>query len=147
MTEGEPQREVRYSLPQLPLERQQRWLYLAIAGLAVVGALTRHSWRPVYVGAICLGLMAAMWLVRRGKSREFVADSDRISRPVLGADIRWSDVECVIAPSRYDGTVRVRMKNGHEEPTGFPRQYAEQLAEIGHRPLRERRDLEDERGR
>lgn len=115
-----------------------RWLLLAVVGLAAASALLTHRWRPLLVGAGCALLVVAMRARRAGKDTDTVATPDRISRPIRGGDIFWSDVAYVVQPGRFDSVVQVRTLHGSLKATGFPPEYAERLAEIGGRPLRQK---------
>ena len=138
MVEDGSPRVVRYAPPTSWFERyRQWWIFLVAAALAALSAALQRSWKPLYGVAVWIVVLAAVRTLvpRFRKDRDFVADQVRIRRPIRGADILWSHVECVVAAGRFDPVVQVRLVDGRLKPTGFPPEYAERLAEVGQRPM------------
>lgn len=82
-------------------------------------------------------LALALFIYLRSRNPVVVrADNEVISQPWPLRDARWSVVDHVKAPGRWDDTVVLVLSNGSERRTLFPPEYAERLAAIGNKPLR-----------
>lgn len=107
-------------------------IFLIVTGVAFVEG--RWTVGLLMIVLIVVSVASTGWRLRWAREGA-IADRESV-RGFASRDIPWRDVDHVRAVGRWNDVATLVLTDGTERRTRFPASYAQQLADLGGKPLR-----------